>query len=77
MAGTQTAPDSFRLLSQLFEPDPRQTYYRVCEEKGARPKVLDDHYAEAERLTLNPSVPGTIAAQFNTARELLVFSWFT
>jgi hypothetical protein len=48
----------------------------VYDEHGSRPKSLQDQYAEAERLKLSPSVPMKIAAQFNSARELLVFAWF-
>jgi hypothetical protein len=68
--------DTFRPLSHIGQPDPRQAGYVVFDEHGERPKTIDDIYRCVEEWTLNGSAPKDIAVAFDTAMELLVHSWF-
>jgi hypothetical protein len=67
--------DRFRPLSRIFDADSRQTCYSVIDEKGTRPKTIEDHYRVIERFVLNSAVPPDVAIQFDTAKELLVHAW--
>jgi hypothetical protein len=67
--------DTFRPLSRIFDPDPRQLCYVVIEKSGTRKKQVEDQYRAVERFKINPAVPREVAIQFDTAKELLVHAW--
>ena len=65
-------------LARLSEPDPRQLD-RLCLNSTTgeyRRVTLEDHYAAIARLNLASHVPILVRDSFETARNLLLYSWF-
>jgi len=68
--------DYFRLLSDVNEPDPRwKGLVRFDERGGTRPLTIDDRHAVLAELSLSDAVPDEVTIQFDTARNLLLYSW--
>ncbi|MFQ5715371.1 MAG: hypothetical protein ACE5GU_15210 [Candidatus Scalinduaceae bacterium] len=70
--------EKLKLLDELCEPDERQKLFVVfnSETGDKRSRKLEDVYAEAKSIKLHSGVPEEIRSHFNTARNLLVYSWF-
>jgi hypothetical protein len=64
------ACDLLRNLANVGTPDPR--YPKV----GARQMTLEDHWQDIATIALNEGVPRRIGIHFDTARNLLLYSWF-
>jgi hypothetical protein len=56
--------------------DPRNESPVVLESDGFRDRTLDDHHADAASLVLHDGVPKGIRTQFETAKNLYLYSWF-
>lgn len=65
----QSASDSFRPVVDLLKPDPRFDFYGVTSQAELHADVAD--------LNLNATVPDDVAIQFDTARNLFVYSWYS
>ena len=63
---------------ELTEPDPRRLGWAIRNnETGAvRQLTLDEHYVAVERLALSVPTTDQIETQYNTARNVLLYSWF-
>src|SRR5437016_2006421 len=67
-----------RTLEDVFVQDRRQKYFSVVNMRTgeSRKKTLDDHYAKVSVFALRESVPDNIRIHFETAKNLLLYSWF-
>lgn len=65
-------------LDNVFEPDARQGLWVTFDEKlkDYRPRRLEDHYRSVEKVTLQKNIPEEVVSSFETARNLLLYSWF-
>lgn len=67
-----------RPVECICVPDPRSTMWvRIDRAAGTmRPVELADHHENIAALSLHAGVPQDIALQFETARNLYLYSWF-
>lgn len=74
----QVELDTLKAFDELLEPDSRQKHFAVVNRLTgeARPLSLRDKYQAVEMITLAQYVPDEIREHFDTARNLLVYSWF-
>lgn len=65
-------------LDQISEPDPRHAYIALFafERETPRPRSLEALHAVLERLEPQPYVPELVRKRFDTARNLVLYSWF-
>jgi hypothetical protein len=65
-------------IAAICDPDPRQSALGCYDRQSGkyRQKTLDDHYAIICEIKLFDSVPQLIRDHFETARNLLLYSWF-
>jgi hypothetical protein len=68
--------ESLKELNEITEPDPRQRFFVKLTNSGARPQTLEDFHRDAESLRLHAGVPNEIRSHFETARNLIIYSWF-
>jgi hypothetical protein len=69
--------DAFRTLDNIFTVDPRYAARSVLDPKlGARPMTIEDHWRDIEATGLHEGVPRVIRVHLDTARNLLLYSWF-
>lgn len=69
--------DAFRRLENVFVLDPRQACYVVLDPTtGPRTMTLADHWRDIATMALHEGVPRVIRVHFETARNLLLYSWF-
>lgn len=69
--------DAFRTLEGIFTVDPRYAARAVLDPRtGARPMTIEDHWRDIDALSLHEGVPRAIRVHFDTARNLLLYSWF-
>lgn len=71
--------EDFKKLDELCKPDVRNTYWvKVNEVTGEQESMtLEDVYSSAAQLNLTEKVPDKIKSQFNVAKNLYVYSWFS
>lgn len=69
-------PDFLRSPKDVFDPDPRSSGYEVLGTQGFRPKALQDQHEAVAELTLHSGVPAAVVINFETAKNLNLFSWF-
>lgn len=69
-------PDFLRAPTDVYDADPRNKGYSVLTESGSRPRGLEDHHADIAALTLHEGVPDGIRVQFETTKNLYLYSWF-
>jgi len=69
-------PDFLRSPENIFAPDPRSAGFEVLGESGFRPKTLQDQYEAVAEIKLHGGVPREIVVEFETAKNLNLFSWF-
>ena len=69
--------DAFRSRSEVHAPDPRNEAIAVFDDECGelRPKTFDDHHAGVATIQLVEAVPADIRIQFDTARNILLYSW--
>lgn len=74
----QVELDTLKAFDELLEPDSRQKHFAVVNRHTgeARPLTLRDNYEAIESVSLDPCVPDEIREHFDTARNLLAYSWF-
>lgn len=68
--------DLFRDLEHVKTPDPRYVSRTVLDPKvGVRAMTLEDHWRDVEAFALHEGVPRSIRVHFDTARNLMLYSW--
>lgn len=74
----QVELDTLKAFEEIFEPDSRQQHFAIVNRLTgeARPITLRDKYKAVEMIALARYVPDDIREHFDTARNLLVYSWF-
>ncbi|MCF8078613.1 MAG: hypothetical protein K9K88_04950 [Desulfobacterales bacterium] len=70
--------EELKSLSGIFEPDIRSTAWFISEpESGKQRKIaIEDHHKWISEIALVKSVPEKIRDHFETAKNLLLYSWF-
>jgi hypothetical protein len=69
--------DLFRDLERVMTPDPRYLSRSVLDPTvGARQMTMEDHWQDIATIDLHEGVPRSIHVHFDTARNLLLHSWF-
>lgn len=70
--------EEFKSLEEITTVDVRNTFFalrnRVTGE--ARPQELKDHHESVSRFNLNEAVPEKVQSHFNTAKNVLLYTWF-
>lgn len=69
--------DSFRTLEAVFTADPRSRSWSVMDPKdGLRAMTVEDRWNNVTDVRLHDGVPTTVCIHFDTARNLMLYSWF-
>ncbi len=69
--------DAFRTLDNISAVDPRYAARSVIDPRaGMRPMTIEDHWRDIDTLALHEGVPSLIRIHYDTARNLLLYSWF-
>lgn len=70
--------EKLKTLSEVTEPDVRQQYFVTLDltTGTTRAFVLEDFHRRAASIELHANVPEKIRSHFETARNLLLYSWF-
>src|SRR5438046_2846328 len=71
--------ESLKKFEEVCQPDIRQGYFATCDPSnpsGFRPLTLKDFYDDAETIQLHEGVPEQVRDNFQTARNLIIYSWF-
>ena len=70
--------DDMKTISEICEPDPRNTAFAVYDEANGtfKPKTLQDHYSQIANIRLHEKVPKDVYTHFETARNLFLYTWF-
>jgi len=69
-------PDFLRSPQNVCRPDQRNEDFVVLSDTGFRPKQLEDQHGAVARLVLHNGVPEGIRIQFETTKNLYLYSWF-
>ncbi len=71
-------PEKLRPAEYVFEPDPRSTMFvRLDLTNGTSHAIeLADHHEQISGYVLHAGVPEDIVLQFETARNVYLYSWF-
>ncbi len=69
--------DEFKPLAEVLLSDVRQTFWvRLQSDGTSRGVQLEDLHKRMSELNLNSTVPEDVRTGFDTARNLLLYSWF-
>ena len=71
--------EELKKLEELHNPDKRNLVYGVIDRDTGKQRSLDvtDVYSSVEGIGLSAKVPESIRSQFNEARNLAIYSWFS
>ena len=72
-----TFVEPLKPFDEVGEPDSRRLGWSILNHATGevRPLQFVDHYRAIEAITLDETVPDSIRTLFNTARNVLVYSW--
>lgn len=70
--------ENFKAFDEILEPDIRMTcqVWVDLDTGEQKRKTQQDHYAQVVRYELDRTVPEEICSQFNTAKNLLLYTWY-
>ncbi len=70
--------ETLKPLDELTQPDSRNRHYVVTERLTGKTRPLDvtDIHAAVSKIELDDAVPAAVRSQFDTARNLAVYSWY-
>lgn len=70
--------DKLRTLDRHHEPDPRWSAFGIRDSPTTppRPVTIEDHHRDIDDITLDPSVPEPVQEQFETTKNLALYSWY-
>ena len=70
--------ESLEPLAEVTEPDVRQKFWVALDLSNGtqRPFTLDDFHHRAASIELHGGVPEEVRSHFETARHLIIYSWF-
>lgn len=69
-------PDFLRSPENVCKPDSRNESFVCLTESGPRPITIEDQHRSVVQLVLHDSVPEGIRIQFETTKNLYLYSWF-
>lgn len=69
-------PDFLRSPENACKPDSRNESFVRLTENGPRPITIEDQHRSVVRLVLHDGVPEGICIQFETTKNLYLYSWF-
>ena len=71
--------EEFKAIHEITEPDERNRFFVTQDPEGgcSRPLELNDVYDDVAAITLESFVPEDVISQFNVARNLCVYSWYS
>ena len=61
---------------EMFEPDPRSTSFAKLDATGQHSKTIVDHHKQIATVRMANGVPEEIRAEFDTVRNLYLYSWY-
>lgn len=61
---------------EIFDPDPRSTSFVKLDAVGQHSKTIGDHHRQIAAVRMTDRVPEEIRAEFDTARNLYLYSWY-
>ncbi|MYD97449.1 MAG: hypothetical protein F4X98_08700 [Gammaproteobacteria bacterium] len=59
----------------MFEPDPRSVSLARLDAAGTHPNTLSDHHRDIAGVQMTAAVPEAIREEFETVRNLYLYSW--
>lgn len=70
--------ETLKQFDEICQKDPRQDFLRIISlvDGTTRKQTLEDFYKRAEKIRLHDGVPEKIRSHFETARNLVIYSWF-
>jgi hypothetical protein len=70
--------ESLKILTEVCQKDPRQDFFCIINyhDGTTRKRTLEDFHKRAESIQLHDGVPEQIRSHFETARNLIIYSWF-
>jgi hypothetical protein len=69
--------ESLKKLEEICQKDPRQELFCNLKADGSvRKLTLEDFHKRADKIRLHDGVPEKIRSHFETARNLIIYSWF-
>jgi len=71
--------ESLKKFDEICQKDPRQDAFVVMDAKSPgvfRKRTIEDFYRRTQRISLHEGVPPKIRSHFETARNLIIYSWF-
>src|SRR6266849_1187329 len=71
--------ESLKTLVEICQKDPRQDFFTALDANHPgffRKRTLEDFHRAAESIRLHEGVPEEIRNHFQTARNLIIYSWF-
>ncbi len=70
--------EEFKSLEEVTVVDSRNTLFilRNIVTGETRPQELKDHYESVSRFTICTSAPENVLSRFNTAKNVLLYTWF-
>lgn len=76
-AKEQVCGDGFRSVDEMKEPDLRwKSFVRFNDQGEVRRLTIADWHPAVDELALCAAVPNEVTIQFDTARNLLLYSWY-
>jgi hypothetical protein len=69
-------PEYLRSLDALDRADPRSDNQALVDVFKPGASALHEHHSAVEKLGLNKAVPESVVVQFETAKNLYLYSWF-
>jgi hypothetical protein len=78
VGGIEFDPEKLREVEYIHDPDPRNTMIAWVDTTSGeiRPLQVSDFHGALESLIFGPTVPEEIAQQFETVKNLYLYSWF-
>lgn len=70
--------EEFKSLEEIMTVDVRNTFFALRNRVtgDTRPRELKDHHESVSRFNLNEAVPEKVQSHFNTAKNVLLYTWF-
>jgi len=68
--------DELKRLEDISTPDPRFEHFIVYDGEKDRKFTLNDFHAAIREIELNSCIPENIRIQFETVRNLYLYSWY-
>ena len=70
--------ESLKKFDEICQNDPRQDFFCIIDrvDGTTRKRTLQDFHNRADQIRLHDGVPEQIRSHFETARNLIIYSWF-